>query len=459
MTDNGTQTVVKEPTSYNDINFGSIVIALAGYADEFYAWGEAPAARDKQLRAFWPTEPVLASALFTTVSRYAGFGWQLNGPDRTSNIVKRMFHNSDHGEGWLPFITKILIDLFSQDNGAFIEVLRAQDSETSAVVQLNHLDSNRCIRTGKHDAPVIYVDREGWMHLLKWYQVITLEEFPSPIEEARGMQYCTVTRMLKAAQILRDISTYKKEKVSGRFTRALHLVGGIQKRAIDDALRDQNLAATAQNLTRYIQPVVVAALDPNARVSHETLELASLPDHFDEEVTMRWYINQLALAFGGDYQDFSPLPGGNLGTAQQSATLHMKSRGKGPKLFMTMLEHKFNSHGVMPNTVTFFYGDQDIQEDMQKAQLQTERARGRAERIRSGEITPAVARQLAVDVGDLDQKYAEALEKYDIEQTNLANQQAAQRPSIGADGKPLPVTAPPKPAPVQDLTPNVTVQD
>jgi len=263
--------------------------------------------------------------------------------------------------------------------------------------------------------------------------------------------------MLKAAQILRDISTYKKEKVSGRFTRALHLVGGIPRQAIEDALKSQQLAADSRGLTRFIVPAIVAALDPNATVSHELLELASLPENFDEEITMKWYINQLALAFGEDYQDFAPLPGGNLGTAQQSATLHMKSRGKGPKLFMTMLEHKFNNHGIMPSTVTFFYGDQDIQEDMQKAQLRTERARERAERIRSGEINPQVARQIAVDAGDLDQVYMEALNEQDAEIAKAKLSQSAQTIDP-LSGKVLPAPEPVAES-IRDLTPDITVQD
>lgn len=237
---------------------------------------------------------------------------------------------------------------------------------------------------------------------------------PSPVETARNMQYCVVTRVLRLAQILRDISIYKREKISGRFARALHLVGGVQRRALDDALARANEDANNQGLLRYMQPVILATLDPTARVSHEVVDLASLPDGFDEEKTMRWYINGMALAFGADSQDYAPLPGGNLGSSQQSKILHLKSRGKGPAMFMAMVEQAFNFHGIMPRTVTFKFGEQDTGADIEKAQLFLSRARGLVLLVEKGIITDQVARQIMKDAGDLNEKYLALMGEQDV---------------------------------------------
>jgi hypothetical protein len=406
--------VIQEPSKGTVPYDRDLIISFATIADDMPVWGLSPGGRDRKLREFWPSEPILASAIFSTASRYAAFGWSLIGPDRTTNIVRRIFHGVENGAGWLNFIMKVIVDLFTQDNGAFIEVIRTANDENAPVVSLNHLDSNQCIRTGRHDEPVIYYDMYGRGHLLKWYQVICLAEFPSPIESMRGVQYCAVTRMLRAAQILRDISIYKREKISGQFTRAVHLVSGVQQKSITDAIKSAQFNAESQGLIRYIQPIVVASLDPNSTVSKETIELAALPDHFDEEISMRWYINQLALAFGGEYQDFAPLPSGNLGTSQQSKMLHLKGRGKGPKLFMNMIENVFNFQGIMPNTVTFRFGDADINEDEQLAGVRSVRATERAARIASGEIDATIARQMAVDSGDLDPKYLTYFNESDL---------------------------------------------
>ena len=416
--------VIVEPQ--NGTSPANFIIYLSSLADEIPAWGSMPAARDKALREFWPTEPILASAIYSTASRYAALEWDLEGPPKTVKEVSNWLHGVELGEGWIPFMLKTLIDLFTTDNGAFIEVVRTGDSPTAPVISLNHLDSSKCVRTGIHATPVTYYDLVGKGHLLKWYQVIPLAEMTSPIQEMRGMQMCAVSRLLRAAQIMRDISIYKKEKISGRFTKAVNLIGGIQTRVIEDAFAKQQAAATAQGLTRYIQPVILGSLDPTATVSVATLQLANLPDNFDEETNMRWYINQLSLAFGSDYQDFAPLPGGNLGTSQQSVTLDRKGRGKGTRLFINMIEHIFNHHGILPSTVTFEFTEQDMAEEAALSQLKKSRADTRAARIASGEITPQVARQIAVVEEDLDPKYLPELEAADEEKKQAEEKKAAQ---------------------------------
>lgn len=380
----------------------SFVISFANAYDSFPQWGTSIYARDRQLRQFWITEPMLASAVFSTASKYCAFGWNVEGPRRAAAAVRTMLHDCEHGKGWNTMNMKVLVDLFTQDNGAFLEIVRREDSESSPVVQLNHLDSARCFRTGRWDYPVVYRDLNFKLHKLAWYQVASIEEFPSPVEEKFNLQYCTITRMLAAAKILRNIEIYKDEKVSGKYTRAIHLVSGVPTSAVRDAIAAQQLESTTM---QYLQPVIVGSINPTANVSATTIDMASLPDGFDEETTMRWYINQLALAFGADYQDFAPLPGGNLGSAHQAQVLHLKSRGKGPALYMSMLEHLFNFHGIMPRTVQFSFGEQDVALDAELEDLRQKRATTLSTLVASGVYTPQVARQILHDSGDLDEKY------------------------------------------------------
>lgn len=421
------RSVVQEPSINGAAHtVDSLVLRFATMADELPVWGYNPAMRDRYLRAFWPTEPILASAIFSTCARYAAFGWTLEGPPRTVNIFHNVLHQSEHNNGWEQLALKTAQDLFSQDNGAFMEIERTDDNATAPVIRLNHLDSARCARTGIRETPVIYTDIKSQRHLLKWYQVITLEEFPSPVETMRGMQYCTVTRLLRAAQILRDIGIYKQEKISGQHDRAVHLVSGVSRKAIDDAIFMNKEQAANQGMVRYMQPIIVTSLDPNAKVDTALLELASLPDGFDEEVAMKWYINQLALAFGGEYQDFAPLPGGNLGTAQQSQVLHLKSRGKGPALFMSMIAHKLNFHGVFPDTITFKFGEQDIAEQSAKLDVALKTAQWLSELTKSGIITVEVAQQILFDRGELREEYLAMLGQQNA--TPEVNVTGSQRP-------------------------------
>lgn len=378
---------------------------IAQMADAIPAWGNAPRLRDRELRTFWPSEGFLASAITSMAMRYAGLDWSLEGPPRMVTHYQDVLQGCEFGKGWTTMLLKMCLDLFTQDNGAFLEIVRADDSETSPVVSMNHLDAARCLRTGIPETPVIYTDINNKPHLLKWYQVVTREEMPSPDERAHGMQYCALTRILRFSQIMRDIAVLKHEKVSGRFTRKIWLVGGVQSKAINDALEQNQAAAQAAGLTRFVKHAVLGALDPTATVSTAAIDLAALPDDFDEDTAMRWYITLLALAFGTDYQEFAPMPGHGIGSGNQAKVQQLKSRGKGPRLFTEQMQHMMNFYGILPRSVRFIMGETDVAAEMEVTALRKERALEREILVRSGQITTEVARQMAVDFGDLDPRY------------------------------------------------------
>lgn len=400
---------------------GDYLIFVAGVADEIAPWGTAPKLRDQQLRKFVTTEPILASALYSVCSRYAGFEWTLDGPERMINMYSRILHSSQHGQGWLALMMPFVQDYLGQDNGGFMEVVRTEDSPTAPVIQLNHLDSNRCARTGNDEFPVIYYDREGDPHRLAWYQVLSLCEMPSAIERQHGRQLCAVSRVLEAARAVRDINRYKRERATGQDTKQIHVVSGVSTNKIDQAIGEARQESQAQGFVRYTRAVVVGSLSPDARAQVATIDLAKLPDGYDEEKAQRDYITVVAMAFGNDYTDFAPLPSGALGSGAQTETLALKTRGKGPNFFMRSLEFLFNFHGILPQGLEFAFGEPDSAQDLDNAKLRAMRAEERAMRIKSGEISPEVARLLAVDAGDLDEKYLSLLKNFEPMELQLAN--------------------------------------
>ncbi len=400
-----------------------LVLSLASVADSFTPWGLAPKQRDRELRAFWPTEPVLASALYSIAIRNAAFSWTIEGPERTVAAVQDMLQTADFGKGWRHFITKIGTDLFTQDNGAFMEVIRAADSPTAPVVGIAHLDAMRCTRTADPDFPVNYVDRKGVIHRMAWYQIQALSEFPSPVETMFGTQLCAVSRVLRAAQVLRDIGIFQREKIAGDNPNAIYIVGGVSSKMMSDAMEQHKTKQAERGMTRYIIPLVIASMDPTATVSVESIDLKSLPDGFDIEEAMRWYINQLALGFGADYQDFAPLPGRNLGSSTQSMVLHEKSRGRGPATFMSMMSQVFNFQGILPANVLFRYDEQDVAADMEQADLEKTTAETLDLYVQNATLTPAAARQVMLDKGMLSPEIFESLQEGPDLTTNVVAQE------------------------------------
>lgn len=397
-------------------------IVIQTIPDDIPAWSTRPEQRDLKLRQFWVTEPLLASAIYGVVARNSAFKWVLDGPPRTAQAAQEMLQTADLGNGWGSFIIKLATDVLTTDAGGFIEVIHDDpDDPRSPVIGIAHLDSGACQLSGMPDIPVIYRDDFGKLHKMNWWQVIHVTEMPSPIKVLRGLQFCAVSRCLRAAQIIREYSIYKHEKISGRFTRAIHMVSGVRKETIDDALK----SAQAQNdnigLMRYSQPIILSALDPTAQPAKVTIELASLPDGFDEDKQLRWYVTQVAAALGLDYQDIAPLSGGSLGSGRQSQVLHMKARGKGPALFMQMIQHVMNYRGILPRSVQFRYDEPDLMGQREAAVAANFRAKTRSLRVESGEITPQIARQIAQDEGDLRPEYLRMLGESDVTPHVVAN--------------------------------------
>jgi len=391
----------------------SLLWFVARAADEMAPWGSRPQLRDRQLRAFYPNESYFLSALGMMVARNIGFSWRLTGLGKVIAPMQDVFDNADMGEGWENLVAKLSIDLYTQDNGAFMEVVRAGDSPSSALLGLNHLPAARCQHTGNPEYPVIYTDRLNVRHRLSWYQVSTLAEMPAPMERPPGIQLCALTRMLRAAQVIRNVTIYKEEKTGGRFARAMHIVQGLTSTQIQDSLTKIQTQADAQGVLKYIQPMIVPVTRPDARVDIKTLELASMPDGWDEEKAIKIYITIIAMAFLSDYQDFAPLPGGNLGTATQSEVLHMKSRGKGPAIFRKLLSHTLN-HKILPKDVQFGFVEMDLAAEEDAAKIGKIRAETRKFQIESGELTVPGARQAAVDVGDISKPIFEMMGSEDI---------------------------------------------
>lgn len=400
------------------------VFMTAHLGDEIEPWGRAVKLRDRQLRETINIEPLFMSALGTVCSRNATFSWKLEGPDeKETDRLQEVLQNAEFGAGWAEFVLKISMDLYTQDQGAFFEIIRESDSPTAKVVGIAHLDAARCYPTGNPEEPVWYVDRHNKYHTLKWYQVVHILEVPTAHETLPGLQYCAYTRLLMQAQIMRDTEIYTKEKVGGRNPRAISLIQGVKAEEVRLAVLNAQLLNDSMGRQRYTNPIMVSSADPNASVDFKTLEVASLPDGFDADLNQKQYLTILALAFMTDYQEFAPLPGGGLGTGSQSEVLDKKSRGKGPGLFMKLILQALNFR-VLPKEIQFSWDEQDIQEDKIVAEVKEIRANYRKTMLESGQITPEVAWMMMLEDGDLTQ------EQYDLllrqqEEARLAEGEAA----------------------------------
>ena len=359
--------------------------------------------------------------------------------------------NSYGDPTWIPFDSKS----GEVYRDAIIDIdFKITDFPLDLPIGLAHLDSQRCTRTGNPQYPVIYTDSHGVQHKLNWYQVVTIEEMPSPREDMLGVQHSAVDRALRLSQILRDMLVYKQEKISGRFARAVHITNA-DAQLLQDAIDQANTNADDRALTRYMQPIILSTVDPEARPEVATIPLANLPDGFNEEDTMRWYVAGLANAFGVDYGFLAPLPGNKLGTSTQAETQERQARGKSSRFFMQLITHKFNYSGILPRTVEFKFAVADPWEESEQDSALARRARSYQTFIQSGLLPIEIVRQIAADHGDIDPKYLEAIGEVDM--TPIVTVSGTDVRTFTRRGTPRITLEKPEPEeqPEEDATPRV----
>lgn len=393
LADPGTQTAlsVQDRADAKRSAFdGPLIFRVGHSADELPAWWSQ--SRDKKLEELYRQEPVLAGAIYSLAAKASAARWKLKGPEQQVEWYTEVLNAADFGQGWIPFIFRTVTDFLTQDNGMFWEILREKGQGNEMPVQgIAHLDSQRCTRTGVAELPLKYYSAvTGKVHILKWWQAFDVSDMPSPREQWRGVGYCGTSRAARAAQILRDINTYKRQKIGGKRLPAVMWVSGMRYNAVQDALEEALSDQETKGMSHYAAPVILAAQDAAVDLKVKLIEFAGLPDGYDEDETMRWYIAILAMCFGTDYSDFAPLPGRALGTATESLVQKERSAGKGAGVVFNTIERAVN-WSVLPDDVRFSFIGKDASEDEAKAEIAKTYSEVLENLITSGVLSPEQA--------------------------------------------------------------------
>ena len=425
--------------------------------------------RDVQLRSTTAMEAMWAAAVHKAITKRAARGFTVDDsqdkeagkPSRRTRWAQSLLLAASPGHGtpgWVPFLLKHLRDFLTTDNGAFIEVIRATSAAGSRIVGLAHLDSLRCRRTGDPDVPVLYRDRKGYEHELRDHQVLLFSDMPHPGDLYYGVGECAASRSYGTIAKLAAVERYVYEKVSGNRALALHFVQGVAPKQLEGAMLAAEQAQLQKGVTSYMGAVVIPVMG-DAAISLVTIPLAEIPDGFDAKQLLEDGHLVYANNIGISVQELRPLSGQGLGTGTQSIVLDEAQQEVGLAAWDKQLTHALNEY-VLPESTTFsLVNTNDMRDQAQKANVANTRATERSTRIMSGEINPAIARQLAVDAGDLpaelipaDETGAGTLDDDDKPQPTVAPAALAmQAPMAPPKAGPAAAAAPapgPNPAPL-----------
>lgn len=386
--------------------------------------------RDADLRVFWPRCDHLAGAMYALRAKMTSVPVRVEPRDPTmkahmrlaDDFHRRLVEESEFGKGWVVAFGKWLTDLWSQDNGAFFEVIgpgRPDGPLTGAPVGLAQLDSWRCHRTRSVEYPVVYQDETGAMYKIHSTRVAHYSQMESPIVDMRGVGLCAVSRAVNVAQNLLDIAQYKQEKMGSRPLRAIIAALGIPEGTVGNALA---LAAQMQDqgqYRRYAKVPIIEGLRVDADL--KLVDLASLPDGFDEQTSVTLGMYAIALAFAvpprwlwpatvtgatkadAMYQHIAGM-GGGMGQTLRATEVMLGGSERG----LTHMMGKF-----LPPTLKLVFDFQDDEQDRMRAEIHKTRTETRAKELDAGLTTVRTARLHALADGEIDEAEFEEMELAD----------------------------------------------
>lgn len=350
--------------------------------------------RDRILRNTVYKESMWSASIGIAISKIAASAWEIT--SETGLRARRgqdLLLNADgQNIGWTQFVAKNLRDYLTTDNGSFAEIVRAGPGKFSRPIGLRHLDSRRCIRTGDPDTPVVYRDRKGQWHGLKWWQVIAMSDNPEPSDFYYGVGLCAASRAYTQIYKLAGMDWYMNEKITGQRPLAIYIVNGVLDKQMKNAIGAAKEGVNARGLTTYMGAVIMG-IPQGETPGLVTIPLAELPDGFDRKEEVDLGILNYANAIGLDPQDLQPLTSSQLGTGTQSQVLHEKAKGRGMITWKQQWTHAVNQL-LLPAATTFVFIENDLDDRMKKAEIADTFTKASVERAKTGLTT--VQQEVAV---------------------------------------------------------------
>lgn len=402
-------------------------------------------ARDIELSRFWHRVDHVSSAFSMFVSKFASIPVKVIPRDMSiktwvreaDNLTANLNGISDYGQGWAnSFLPRFIMDYLTQDNGGFAQIIgdapmvldpvtrrryRDYSKPREGFYGLTWLDSQYCQRTSNPVYPVIYQDiQSGSRYKLHYSRVMYAASMSSPRTTLNGIGFCSLSRMINTAQHLWDISTAEQEELGSRPKRRL-IVGkqGITAKEIRDAMSGADTQMDNEGLRRYSKSVVIASstkpTSANAiEIDIHDLNQAMRGDDKEKSITLAMFLIALSLNIPPRWL----WPATSTGATKADAMFqHIAGMGGGVGYLITlfksllggdMLSQALGKPIGPQYEVVFDY--QDDEQDRQAAEIRELRSKTWTANINTGVINERVAREQALDAGDLTEQQFDDLE-------------------------------------------------
>lgn len=341
---------------------------------------------------------------------------------QADEYTRRLMEESEFGQTWITFASKILEDWFKCDNGMFMEVIgdgRKDGPIQGPALGLAALDSTKITRKKNPEYPIAYIDEDGYQYKLHHTRVAYAADQPSNIVEMRGIGFSSVSRTINVAQNLVDMSIYNQEKLGSRPMRAILFTPGIPTDVVEATMQMSAEMMDNQGLRRFSKMPILGGNSTDADV--RLIPLSSVPDGFDQETATRLAMFAMALGFGVPIRWIWPAATSGA-TKADAMYQHIAGLGGGIGRVLNVLtlilggDPRGSRHTIgkfLPPHLKLVFDFQDDEQDRMKAEIEERRMTTMATALETGVITLRVAREKALDAGDLTQAQFDQMELTD----------------------------------------------
>lgn len=402
-------------------------------------------ARDRILYVTPRHESQWGAAVGIAITKMASVAWDIKSTVRAKRKrFQELLLTADtatHNGGWVRFAAKITRDYTCTNNGCFVEIVRDRATYGSKIIGINHLPSYRCRRTGDPDYPVIFTDRYGREHFMKWFQVMEFCDMPETQDEYMGGGLCAAERAYQQIKKTAALESYVFDKVSGLRPLAIHIINGMTTKQLERMLSDGADGALRRGLTSYMGAIVAATLQPDQAPGLVTIPLAELPDGFDPQQERDRADLIYANALGLDPQDIKPIGNQQMGAGAQSVVLHEKAKGRGLAAFRQAFTHQINWM-VLDDRTRFLFTEHDAADKQRKAETMSRVVAAIAALAKQNILNGPQSMQLLSDWEIVPREFipeditpVEAIsdtEKQDVDDRELSPEEAEQLQASGA---------------------------
>ncbi len=363
--------------------------------------------RDVTLLSTPQFEGQWANALNIAVTKIAGWDWEIESSiplrrKRTQQILQQS--TAGIFSGWVPFLSAHLRS-FLLCGRAVVEIERESSAYSSRIKALHHLNPLRCQFTDDPKTPVLYYDKQGKIHELKYYECMIFADSVDPTIGEFDMTDSAGIRAYQSVALLAAIGKYLYEKVTGIRPLELVFIQGITNTTLTDAAKSSQADRERSGAMMYMG-VAAQAVPGDIPIQKVSIPLAGLPDRFDPQSLRDDAYIKYANATGLDVNDIDPRLAvrNQLGSGAQAIILNEKSKGRGLIAWKKQWIHNLN-FWVTDSATKFAFSEQTPDDDLKAAQLTKQRVENMKLMVESGLITADQARNLLVDTGDLPREF------------------------------------------------------